>query len=163
MSEKETKGGMKQLSPIDIYMLLPKTNCKECGEDNCMAFATKVVNREVSINQCVPLLTKENEKNYTKLKELLKPAVKEVSIGVGNNAVNVGGKLVMYRHEFTYTNPTAIAIDVTDEMSDKEIIELLMTYKKSGKLSLKDTVQQVTKEHNLSRSMVYRLALNVWK
>ena len=66
MSGKETKRGMKQLSPIDIYMLLPKTNCKECGEDNCMAFATKVVNREVSISQCLPLLTKEQEKNYNK-------------------------------------------------------------------------------------------------
>jgi acetyl-CoA decarbonylase/synthase complex subunit gamma len=28
----------------------------------------------------------------------------------------------MYRHEFTYKNPTAIAIDVTDEMSDSEIV-----------------------------------------
>ncbi len=122
MSGKETKGGMKQLSPIDVYMLLPKTNCKECGEDNCMAFATKVVNREVSIDQCRPLLTKANEKNYTKLKEMLKPAVKEVAVGVGDSAVNVGGKLVMHRHEFTYTNPTAIAIDVTDEMSDDEVL-----------------------------------------
>ena len=122
MSGKESKGGMKQLSPIDVYMLLPKTNCKECGEDNCMAFATKVVNREVNIDQCPPLLTKENEKNYNKLKEMLKPAVKQVTIGVGDGAVNVGGKLVMYRHEFTYTNPTAIAIDVTDEMSDEEVL-----------------------------------------
>ena len=122
MSGKESKGGMKQLSPIDVYMLLPKTNCKECGEDNCMAFATKVVNREVIIDQCPPLLTKSNEKNYTKLKEMLKPAVKEVRVGVGDDAVNVGGKLVLYRHEFTYTNPTAIAIDVTDEMSDKEVL-----------------------------------------
>jgi len=122
MSGKESKGGMKQLSPIDVYMLLPKTNCKECGEDNCMAFATKVVNREVSIDQCPPLLTKANEKNYKKLKEMLKPAVKQVAVGVGDSAVNVGGKLVMYRHEFTYTNPTAIAIDVTDEMSDDEVL-----------------------------------------
>jgi acetyl-CoA decarbonylase/synthase, CODH/ACS complex subunit gamma len=122
MSGKESKGGIKQLSPIDVYMLLPKTNCKECGEDNCMAFATKVVNREVSIDQCPPLLTKANEKNYKKLKEMLKPAVKEVTVGVGDSAVNVGGKLVMYRHEFTYTNPTAIAIDVTDEMSDDEVL-----------------------------------------
>ena len=76
MSGKETKGGMKQLSPIDIYTLLPKTNCKECGEDNCMAFATKVVNREVSVDQCPPLLTKKFEKNYLKLKDMLKPAVK---------------------------------------------------------------------------------------
>ncbi|MBT8172057.1 acetyl-CoA decarbonylase/synthase complex subunit gamma, partial [Candidatus Bathyarchaeota archaeon] len=122
MSGKETKGGMKQLSPIDVYMLLPKTNCKECGEDNCMAFATKVVNREVSIDKCSPLFTKENEKIFNKLKDMLKPAVKEVTIGVGDNAVNIGGKLVMYRHEFTYTNPTAIALDVTDEMTNDEII-----------------------------------------
>ena len=121
MAGKETKGGIKQLSPIDVYMLLPKTNCKECGEDNCMAFATKVVNREVSIDQCLPLLTKEYEKNYKQLSEMLKPAVKEVTVGVGDSAVNVGGKLVMYRHEFTYTNPTASAIDVTDEMSDEEL------------------------------------------
>ena len=49
------------------------------------------------------------------------------------------------------------------EMSDKEIKDLLMTYKKSGKWSLKDSVQKVTKEHNLSRSTVYRLALKIWK
>ncbi|MCW4033960.1 MAG: acetyl-CoA decarbonylase/synthase complex subunit gamma [Candidatus Bathyarchaeota archaeon] len=122
MSGKENKGGMKQLSPIDVYTLLPKTNCKECGEDNCMAFATKVVNREVNIDMCPPLLTKANEKNYKKLKEMLKPAVKEVTVGVGERAVKIGGKLVMYRHEFTYNNPTAIAIDVTDEMSDNEVL-----------------------------------------
>jgi acetyl-CoA decarbonylase/synthase complex subunit gamma len=123
MSGKETKGGMKQLSPIDIYTLLPKTNCKECGEDNCMAFATKVVNREVSVDQCPPLLTKKFEKNYLKLKDMLKPAVKEVTVGVDATSIKVGGKLVMYRHEFTYFNPTAIAIDVTDEMSDEELSE----------------------------------------
>jgi 16S rRNA (cytidine1402-2'-O)-methyltransferase len=49
------------------------------------------------------------------------------------------------------------------EKSDQEIQELLMTYKKSGKWSLKDAVRQVTKEHDLSRSVVYRLALEVWK
>jgi acetyl-CoA decarbonylase/synthase complex subunit gamma len=125
MSGKETKAGMKQISPIDVYMLLPKTNCKECGEDNCMAFATKVVNREVSVDQCPPLLTKKFEKNYNKLKEMLKPAVKEVRIGIGDSAVNIGGKLVMYRHEFTYTNPTAIAIDVTDEMSETDLLARL--------------------------------------
>ena len=83
-----------------------------------MAFATKIVNREVTIDQCKPLLKKENEKAYSQLKELLKPAVKEVVVGVGDKAKKLGGKLVMYRHEFTYSNPTAIAIDVTDEMSE---------------------------------------------
>jgi acetyl-CoA decarbonylase/synthase complex subunit gamma len=121
MSEKK-KGGLKELSPIDIYKLLPKINCKECGVDNCMAFATKIVNRELTIEQCPPLLKKENEKAYAKLQDILKPAVKEVVIGVGDKAKKIGGKLVMYRHEFTYQNPTAIAIDVTDEMPEQEIV-----------------------------------------
>ncbi len=121
MSEKK-KAGLKELSPIDIYKALPKINCKECGVDNCMAFATKIVNREMELDTCKPLLKPENAKSYTKLKELLKPAVKEIVVGTGDRAKKVGGKLVMYRHEFTYKNPTAIAIDVTDEMPDNEIV-----------------------------------------
>ena len=121
MAEKK-KGGLKELSPITIYKSLPKINCKECGVDNCMAFATKIVNREVELDSCKPLLKPENAKAYAVLKDLLKPAVKEVIVGVGDKAKKIGGKLVMYRHEFTYKNPTAIAIDVTDEMSDAEIV-----------------------------------------
>ena len=120
MSEKRI--GLKELSPIDVYKLLPKTNCKECGVENCMAFATKIVNREITIDQCKPLLKKENEKAYKLLKEMLKPAVKEVVVGVGDKAVKLGGKLVMFRHEFTYMNPTAIAIDVTDELPEAELL-----------------------------------------
>lgn len=124
MTEREGKSkiGIKELSPIDVYKLLPKTNCKECGQENCMAFATKLVNREVTLEQCTPLLKKENEKAYKQLKEMLKPAVKEVIVGAGDKAVKLGGKLVMYRHEFTYSNPTAIAIDVTDEMPEAEVM-----------------------------------------
>jgi acetyl-CoA decarbonylase/synthase complex subunit gamma len=124
MTEREAKAksSMKELSPLDVYKLLPKTNCKECGEENCMAFATKLVNREVTLESCPPLVSKSNEKAYRQLKEMLKPAIKEVIIGVGDNAVKVGGKLVMYRHEFAYFNPTAIAIDITDEMSEEEML-----------------------------------------
>jgi len=123
VSEREIKKGIKELSPIDVYALLPRTNCKECGETNCMAFATKLVNREVTIEQCPPLLQKKYEKEYKKLKELLAPAVKEVTIGTGDHAVKIGGKLVMYRHEFTYHNPTPIAIEVTDEMDEEKLLD----------------------------------------
>jgi acetyl-CoA decarbonylase/synthase complex subunit gamma len=123
MQTMSKKASIKELSPIDVYKLLPKTNCKECGQENCMAFATKMVNREVTLDACKPLLKKENEKSYLKLKDLLKPAVKEVIVGVGEKAKKLGGKLVMYRHEFTYTNPTALAIDVTDEMPEAEVIK----------------------------------------
>jgi len=125
MTEREVEGraGIKELSPIDVYKLLPKTNCKECGEKNCMAFATKLVSRETSLENCPPLLTKEHMKAYKQLMELLKPAIKEVVIGVGERAVKIGGKLVMYRHELAYFNPTAFAVDVTDEMSEEEILD----------------------------------------
>ncbi len=125
MSEREGKGrvGIKELSPIDVYKLLPKTNCKECEEQNCLAFATKLVNREVTLEKCKPLLANMQEKAYGQLKEMLKPAVREVTVGVGDRAVKIGGKLVMYRHELTYTNPTAIAIDVSDEMSSETITD----------------------------------------
>ncbi len=120
--EAKSKAGVKELSPIDVYKLLPRTNCMECGEKNCMAFATKVVNREVPIENCKPLFKKEFENAYKQLKEMLKPAIREVVIGEGDRAVKVGGKLVMYRHELTYFNPTAIAIDITDEMPEEEIL-----------------------------------------
>jgi acetyl-CoA decarbonylase/synthase complex subunit gamma len=125
VTEREAKGraGIKELSPIDVYKLLPRTNCKECGEENCMAFATKLVNREVTIEKCAPLLAKEHEKAYRQLKELLKPAIKEVVIGTGAKAVKIGGKIVLYRHEFAYFNPTAIAVDVTDEIPEEEMLD----------------------------------------
>ncbi len=49
----------KELSPIEIYKLLPGTSCKECGETNCMAFAAKLVNREATLEECKPLLDDE--------------------------------------------------------------------------------------------------------
>ena len=125
MTEREAKGkvGIRELSPIDVYKLLPRTNCKECGEENCMAFATKLVNREVTVEKCAPLLAKENEKAYRQLKEMLKAAIKEIVIGTGAKAVKIGGKIVLYRHEFAYFNPTAIAVDITDEMSEEEMLD----------------------------------------
>ncbi len=127
MTEREVgRLSIRELSPIDVYMLLPRTNCKKCGQENCMAFATKLVNRELTLELCTPLLEeKQYAKAYQKLWEMLKPPVKEVTIGTGDSAVKIGGKLVMYRHELTYTNPTVIAIDVTDEMPDNEIIDRL--------------------------------------
>ena len=68
----------KELSPIDIYQRLPRTNCGECGEANCMAFAAKLVNREALLDDCTPLLEPKNKEAYDNLWALLKPAVKAV-------------------------------------------------------------------------------------
>ncbi|MCW3975739.1 MAG: acetyl-CoA decarbonylase/synthase complex subunit gamma [Candidatus Bathyarchaeota archaeon] len=123
MSERETKkSSIKEISPLDVYKLLPRTNCKVCGEENCMAFATKLVNQEILLESCTPLLEEgKYKKNYQKIWDMVKPPVRSVTIGTGENAVTIGGEFVMYRHEFTYYNPTAIAIDISDEMTKEEI------------------------------------------
>jgi len=116
------KVSIKEISPLDVYKLLPRTNCKICGEENCMAFATKVVNRELVLEKCTPLIDEDKYKrNYHLLWEMLKPPVKAVKIGAGENVVTIGGEFVMYRHEFTYYNPTAIAIDIPDDLNNEEI------------------------------------------
>ena len=48
-------------------------------------------------------------------------------------------------------------------ISNSEIEMMLADYKKSGKKSLKDSVQEITVEHGLSRSAVYKTALKIWQ
>jgi len=47
----------KTLKPLDIYKLLPATNCKKCGEPSCMAFAVKLINNEKNIMVCADLFS----------------------------------------------------------------------------------------------------------
>ncbi|MEM2986580.1 MAG: acetyl-CoA decarbonylase/synthase complex subunit gamma [Nitrososphaerota archaeon] len=113
----------KSISPIEIYKLLPRTNCQKCGEENCMAFAAKLVNMETKLDKCTPLLEEPKYKaNYEKIWSIIKPAVKEVIIKRGDISLKIGGEYVMYRHDLTYINPPPIALDVDDEMSENEII-----------------------------------------
>ncbi len=125
MVQKEAKRSLRELSPLDVYKLLPKITppCAECGEKNCLAFAVKVVNREVALEICTPLLKEKYKNEYADLRELLAPPIREVTVGVEPHSIKIGGKLVMYRHEFTYHNPAPIAIDVSDHMSEEEILE----------------------------------------
>ncbi|MEM2978397.1 MAG: (Fe-S)-binding protein, partial [Candidatus Hadarchaeales archaeon] len=84
----------KKIGPLDIYALLPKTNCGKCEPGVCMAFAARLAERTISLEECPPLWEKEGEANLKKLQEMLKPPVKEVKIG----EVKVGGQLVVRRH-----------------------------------------------------------------
>ncbi len=116
----EKKKGIREISPIDVYKLLPRTNCGECGVPNCMAFATRVVNGEAVIDECTPILDSKHKDAYAQLAELLAPPVKAITFGTGKTAT-IGGKYVLQRHEFTYQFPPPIAIDVSDDMDEKEI------------------------------------------
>src|SRR4030067_920154 len=45
--------------PLDIWTLMPKTNCKKCGEATCMAFACNLLLQERVLEECTPLQVDE--------------------------------------------------------------------------------------------------------
>ena len=112
-----------ETSPIEVYRLLPRTNCADCGEPNCMAFATRLVNRELTLEACPPLHRPEHAGDRAALDALLAPPVRVVTIGDGPTAVTIGGKYVVQRHEFTYHHPTACAMAVDDALSLDRLAE----------------------------------------
>ncbi len=105
------------LTGIQIFKMLPKTNCKECGEPTCLAFAMKLAASKAELASC-PYVSDEAKEQ---LSEASAPPIRGVVIGAGDNAVKVGEELVLYRHEKTFVNPTAIAILIDDSMSDDKV------------------------------------------
>lgn len=112
----------EKVSLLGIYNFLPHTNCGECGETNCMAFAAKLLDRSKLPKDCLPM---PRETKYKKKLEdlivMVSPPIREITIGIGDNAVKIGGEEVLYRHQLTYYNQTAIAIDLSDNLTSEEI------------------------------------------
>jgi ArsR family metal-binding transcriptional regulator len=63
-----------ELKALDIFKLLPGTNCKKCGELTCLAFAVKLVGQEIEITKCLPLFSEEYQEKRKVLSELLHAA-----------------------------------------------------------------------------------------
>jgi ArsR family metal-binding transcriptional regulator len=63
----------KELTPMKIYNLLPKTNCGECGEQGCVAFAAKLLNGEKTLKDCLPLGLKEYSANRMQIEKAISP------------------------------------------------------------------------------------------
>jgi ArsR family metal-binding transcriptional regulator len=69
-----------ELKALDIYRLLPGTNCKECGELACLAFAVKLVGRDIEIAKCEPLFSEKYQEKRNVLLDLLRAAGYENSL-----------------------------------------------------------------------------------
>jgi len=105
------------LTGIEIFKLLPKTNCKECGFPTCLAFAMSLATGKAELAAC-PYVSEEAK---AKLVEAAAPPIAPVTIGVGNRALKVGGETVMFRHEKRFENPPGFAILISDTMEESEI------------------------------------------
>ncbi len=93
------------LTGIQIFKLLPKTNCGECGVPTCLAFAMNLAAGKAELDSC-PYVSDEAR---DQLAEASAPPIRPVAIGAGVRAFKVGGETVMFRHEKTFYSPTALA------------------------------------------------------
>ncbi|MGC9514289.1 (Fe-S)-binding protein [Methanocrinis sp.] len=72
------------VSVMEVYQLLPKTNCKKCGLPTCMAFAVELLGKRKAIEDCTPLVEEPKyEKKLTDLRELLEPLLSADSSETG--------------------------------------------------------------------------------
>ncbi|MGQ9726891.1 MAG: (Fe-S)-binding protein [Candidatus Bathycorpusculaceae bacterium] len=62
-----------KLSPLEIYKYLPKTNCKECGEQGCFPFAVKLSNGEKTLQECPQIQLPKYSINKEQLDKMLQP------------------------------------------------------------------------------------------
>jgi acetyl-CoA decarbonylase/synthase, CODH/ACS complex subunit gamma len=97
------------LTGLQIQKLLPKTNCKECGSNTCLAFAMKLAAKKAELSEC-PYASDEAKKILGAASE---PPVKCVELG-SEKKLKLGAETVLYRHEKTFVNQTALAINIDD-------------------------------------------------
>jgi len=109
------------LSGLDIYKLLPKTNCRECGFATCLAFAMQLAKKSVAIDKC-PFLSEEAKRS---LEASSLPPIKLISLGSGENRIEIGNETVMFRHEEKFHKPCAIGFIIDDKSADAQIKQKL--------------------------------------
>ena len=105
------------LTGLQIQKLLPKTNCKECGSNTCLAFAMKLAARKAQLSEC-PYVSEEAKAVLAADSE---PPIRTVTLGAGANTFRSGGETVMFRHEMTFVNPTGLGLAVEDTMGDEVV------------------------------------------
>jgi acetyl-CoA decarbonylase/synthase complex subunit gamma len=105
------------LTGIQIFKLLPKTNCGECGVPTCLAFAMNLASGKAELEKC-PYVSEEAKE---KLAAESAPPIRPLTVGSGEYAVKVGGETVLFRHEKTFVNPPGLAALVTTAEDDASV------------------------------------------
>src|SRR5512146_249633 len=110
------------LSGIQIYKLLPQTNCKECGFPTCLAFAMKLAAKQVELSTCPHV----SDAAKTQLAESSAPPVRLINLKAGAGEVKAGNEVVLYRHEKTFYNMPGLLVRVRDDQPAEQIRALAM-------------------------------------
>ena len=98
------------LSGIQIYKLLPQTNCKECGFPTCLAFAMKLAAKQVELSLCPTV----SEQAKSQLSEAAAPPVHPLTLKSNGYEVLAGNEIVLFRHEKRFFSPSGLFRRVYD-------------------------------------------------
>jgi acetyl-CoA decarbonylase/synthase complex subunit gamma len=98
------------LTGLDVYKLLPQTNCGDCGVPTCLAFAMKVAAKQAALDEC-PHVSEESQEEMGAASA---PPQKLVTIGSGDWALKIGNETVMFRHDEKFHHPCGIGVMVKD-------------------------------------------------
>ncbi len=113
------------LSGIQIFKMMPKRNCGECGVPTCLAFAMNLAAGKAELDLC-PYVSDDAKE---KLASASAPPIRTVVIGTGDSAVKTGGETVLYRHEKTFNNPTALGCLISASEDDASVDSKLNAFK----------------------------------
>jgi len=107
------------LTGLEIFKQLPRTNCKDCGQATCLAFAMALATGKTSLDQCPHVSDAAKEV----LDSASAPPVALVKIGAGEKQVTLGNETVLFRHDKRFENPCAITVSVCDTLSELEVAD----------------------------------------
>lgn len=108
------------LTGLQIYKLLPQTNCRDCGMPTCLAFAMKLAAKQAELAAC-PYVSKSSREQ---LDAASQPPIKLVAFSSNGHKVEVGNEIVLFRHEKTFYHPTALFVKMRDDALRDEISAL---------------------------------------
>ncbi|MGR3310142.1 MAG: acetyl-CoA decarbonylase/synthase complex subunit gamma [Candidatus Brocadiales bacterium] len=109
------------LTGLEIFKILPKTNCKKCGKPTCLAFAMQLAQKKVNLADCPDV--SEEAKNV--LGAASAPPIKLITLNAGEKTFKVGEETVLYRHEEKFINPTGVGVTICDDLDDGAFSERL--------------------------------------
>ena len=105
------------LTGIQIYKLLPQTNCKECGFPTCLAFSMKLAAKQVELSLC-PHVSDEAK---GQLADAAEPPIRLITLKANGNEVKAGNETVLFRHEKTFYHKPGLFIRVHDTQTPQDI------------------------------------------
>ncbi|MEW6040144.1 MAG: acetyl-CoA decarbonylase/synthase complex subunit gamma [Elusimicrobiota bacterium] len=146
------------LTGLDIYKLLPKTNCKKCGFPTCLAFAMALAAKKASLEKCPDI----SEESKASLDAASEPPIRTVTLGSEKNKVETGGETVLFRHEKTFYHPCGLSVTFSDNLSQNELSEKISKFNslEFERVGQKVRVEFITLKNDSNDSGKFATAVN---